>query len=99
MKDRWTIICIGGALAMVGLSMVLDGGNPVILFKPAPMILVFGGTFFAAAAGFMKTDMSQVRPIFTRATKADPLNLEDSLGEMVRLAALAKGSGILALDR
>jgi len=98
-KDRWTLMAIGGSLFFVFLSMFLDGGNPIILFKPAPMILVFGGTFFAAAAGFMKTDMSQVRPIFTRATKADPLNLEDSLGEMVRLAALAKGSGILALDR
>src|SRR5271165_948838 len=99
MKDRWTIICIGGALAMVGLSMVLDGGNPVILFKPAPMILVFGGTFFAAAAGYMRTDMKSIRPILKKATQTDPISLEGALGEMVRLASLAKGSGILALDR
>ena len=50
--DRMTPMAVGGALFAVFFSMIMDGSSPSLLFKPAPLILVFGGTFLAAAAGF-----------------------------------------------
>lgn len=99
MKDRWTSMAIGGALLCLVVSMVMDGGNPAVLFKPSPMLLVFGGTFFAGTAGYMKSDVKSIRPILKQATRANPSDVQLAIEEMVRLASLAKGSGILALDK
>lgn len=99
MKDNWTLIAIVGALACVAVAMVLDGGNPAILLKPAPIILVFGGTFFAATAGYMKADLKGIKPIFKQATKASVYDVEVTIQEMARLAGIAKQSGVLALEK
>src|SRR5579875_2509193 len=99
MKDNWTAVAIGGALVCVVLSMVLDGGNPAVLFKPSPMLLVFGGTFFAATAGYMKADLKGISPKLKRATKADVFDVEVTIQEIARLAALAKSNGVLALEK
>lgn len=99
MKDNWTGIAIGGALACVVLSMVLDGGNPAVLFKPSPILLVFGGTFFAATAGYMKADLKGFSPRLKAATKADVFDVEVMIQEIGRLAGLAKANGVLALEK
>ena len=51
MKDRFTLFAILGALGCVFVSMFLEGSNPMVLFKPAPLLLVFGGTTCVALAG------------------------------------------------
>lgn len=99
MKDTWTPMAIGGGLACVLVAMVLDGSSPVVLMKPAPLILVFGGTFFAAAAGYMKSDVKNMKPILLRATKGDAYDMEIAIQEMARLAGIAKSNGIMALDK
>jgi chemotaxis protein MotA len=99
MKDNWTAIGIGGALFCVVLSIFMDGGNPAILIKPAPMILVFGGTFFAGTAGFMKSDLKGISPMIKAATKAAVHDVAVTIEEMARLAAVAKQNGILALEK
>ena len=99
MKDNWTAIGIGGALACVFVSMFMEGGNPAVLMKPSPLILVFGGTFFAATAGYMKSDLKGLTPILKRATKSDVYEIEVAIQEMARLAQLAKSNGILALEK
>lgn len=92
-------MAIGGALFCLVVSMVMDGGNPVVLFKPSPMLLVLGGTFFAGTAGYMRADVKSIRPILKQATKANLSDMEAAIDQMVSLAGLAKGSGILALDK
>src|SRR5271167_1612741 len=99
MKDNWTAIGIGGALACVFVSMILDGGNPAVLFKPSPILLVFGGTFFAATAGYMKSDLKGIKTILKSATKADIYDVEIAIHEVAHLAAIAKSSGVLALEK
>ncbi len=99
MKDTWTSLAIGGALACVFVAMFMDGSNPAVLIKPAPLILVFGGTFFAATAGYMKADLKGIKPILMRATKGDAYDMELAIQEMARLAGIAKSSGIIALDK
>jgi len=98
-KDTWTPIAIGGALACVLVAMILDGSSPTVLLKPAPLILVFGGTFFAGAAGYMRSDLKGMKPILMRATKGDVFDMEVAIWEMVRLAQIAKSSGMIALDK
>ncbi|MDA8291650.1 MAG: MotA/TolQ/ExbB proton channel family protein [Actinomycetota bacterium] len=99
MKDTWTSVAIGGALMCVLVAMVLDGSSPAVLVKPAPLLLVFGGTFFAATAGYMKSDLKGIKPKLMRATKGDAYDMEVAIQEMSRLAGIAKSSGIIALDK
>ena len=99
MKDTWTPMAIGGGLVCVVIAMVLDGSSPTVLIKPAPLILVFGGTFFAATAGYMKSDVKGIKPILMRATKGDAYDMEIAIQDMARLASVAKSQGIMALDK
>ena len=99
MKDTWTPLAIAGGLVCVVIATVLDGSSPAVLVKPSPIILVFGGTFFAATAGFMKSDLPSLKAILKRATKSDAYDIEIAIEEMARLAAIAKSQGIMALDR
>ncbi len=99
MKDTWTPMAIAGGLVCVMIATILDGSSPTVLFKPAPIILVFGGTFFAATAGFMKSDLKIIKLILKRATKGDVYDMEIAIQEMSRLAAVAKTNGIMALDK
>ena len=99
MKDTWTSMAIGGGLVCVFLAMILDGSSPAVLIKPAPLILVLGGTFFAGTAGYLKSDLKRVKPILLRATRGDAYDMEIAIQEMARLAAVAKSQGIMALDK
>lgn len=99
MKDTWTPMAIGGGLVCVVVAMVMDGSSPAVLMKPAPLLLVFGGTFFAATAGYMRSDVKGIKTILLRATKGDAYDMEIAIQEMARLAAVAKSQGIMALDK
>jgi len=99
MKDTWTGMAIGGAFFCILVSMVLDGSSPTALIKPAPIILVFGGTFFVATAGYMKADLKGVKVAIKRATSGAGYDMEIAIQEMSRLAGIAKNSGIIALDK
>lgn len=98
MKDNWTAIALGGGLGCVFVSMFMDGGNPAVLLKPSPIILVFGGTFFAATAGYMKSELKGISPLIKLATKADVSDMPAAIQEMSRLAGVAKQNGVLALE-
>jgi chemotaxis protein MotA len=98
-KDNWTTIAIGGALACVLVSFILDGGNPAVLVKPAPLLLVFGGTFFAGTAGYMKSDIKSFTALLKVATQANVFDAEITIQELSRLAGIAKRKGVLELER
>jgi chemotaxis protein MotA len=92
-------MAIGGALVALLVSMVLDGSSPAALLKPAPLLLVFGGTLFAALGGYMKSDLKGFKPALMRAFKGDAYDMEVAIQEMSRLAGIAKNAGIIALDK
>lgn len=98
MKDRLTPMAIGGALTCVLLSMMLDGGNPAVLMKPAPLILVFGGTFAVSLAGLRKTDMKGVKAIFKQAMGSSTADMEASIDAIVELSKVAKQTNVMALE-
>lgn len=97
--DRMTPIAVGGALGAVLFSMVMDGSNPMVLFKPAPLILVFVGTAMAAAAGFMKNDVTNIKNVVKQAMGSPEHSPEEDIARMVQLAELARREGLLALEK
>jgi chemotaxis protein MotA len=98
MKDRLTPMAIGAALACVLLSMIMDGGNPAVLIKPAPLILVFGGTFAVSLAGLFKKDLKSVKQIFKQAMGSATPDMDASIEAIVNLSKVAKQSNVMALE-
>ena len=99
MKDRLTPIAIAGALFCVVVSMVMDGGNPAILFKPAPLVLVFGGTFAASLGGILKSDVRNVRAVLEKAMGGDVAELDAAIETIVELARAAKTTTVMSLEQ
>jgi chemotaxis protein MotA len=99
MKDKLTPLAIALALACIFLAMIMDGGSPAALFKPAPIILVFGGTICASVAGLLKRDVKGLKVIFKQAMSRDVVDLDSSIQTVVELAQVAKSKeGLLGLD-
>jgi chemotaxis protein MotA len=97
--DRLTPMAIGGALVLVLLSMILDGASPMALIKPAPLILVFGGTFAVAAAGLMKKDLKTIKLVIKQAIGVPESDPDEDIAHLVRLAEIARRDGLLALEK
>src|SRR5215469_4659774 len=97
--DRMTPIAAGGALVAIIFSMVIEGSSPAVLFKPAPLILVFGGTALAAAAGFMKSDVTSIKAVLMQAMGTPESDPQESLATIVQLAEVARREGLLALEK
>jgi chemotaxis protein MotA len=98
MKDRLTPMAIGAALLCVIVSMVMDGGNPAVLFKPAPLILVFGGTFAVSFAGILKRETKSVRTVFKQAMGGSVVDMDVAIDTIVDLSKVAKSSSVMALE-
>jgi chemotaxis protein MotA len=97
--DRMTPIAVFGALGAILFSMVMEGSSPIVLIKPAPLILVFGGTLLASAAGFMKSDVKEIKNVVKQAFGPSELNPDEDIERMVGLAEVARREGLLALER
>ncbi|HVC71220.1 MAG TPA: MotA/TolQ/ExbB proton channel family protein [Acidimicrobiales bacterium] len=97
--DRMTPMAVGGALVAIFFSMIVDGSSPTLLFKPAPIILVFAGTALAAAAGFMKSDVKKVKDVLKTAMGPSEESPDEDIAKLVSLAEMARRDGLLALDK
>ena len=97
-KNTLTPIALGGALAMILVSMVLEGSSPAVLFKPAPLILVFGGTACVAAGGFMKRDMQSMKDIIKSAFGVPDPDTTSDIESIFGFASIARKDGLLALE-
>jgi chemotaxis protein MotA len=97
-KDKLTPMAIGGALACVLLSMIMDGGSPTALIKPAPLILVFGGTFAVSLAGVLKSETKGIKAVFKQAMGSAVPDMDAAIETMVELARAAKASTVLSLE-
>jgi chemotaxis protein MotA len=91
-------MAVGGAVACVFLAMIMDGSSPAVLFKPAPLLLVFGGTLAVGAAGFMKRDMKSIKGILKSAFGVPDPNTEEDIESIFQFASIARKDGLLALE-
>ena len=96
--DPITAIMVGVVFAGVFLSMTLEGVPIVHLFLPGPLILIFIGTFGAAAAGLMKSDLKLVGEAGKRAFTAKAPDGSELVDVIVRMADRARREGLLALE-
>lgn len=96
--DRLTPMAVGGALALVFVAMMMDGSNPAVLIKPAPLVLVFGGTIAVGAAGFMKRDLKEIKGILMSAFGVPDPNTEEDIENIFQFASIARKDGLLALE-
>jgi chemotaxis protein MotA len=58
--DPASIVGIALAFGAVFGSMIMEGGSPMAIFLPAPLVLVFLGTIGAGMAGGMLKDSISV---------------------------------------
>ncbi len=99
MKDRFTLFTILGATGAILVSMFLEGSNPMVLLKPAPLLLVFGGTTAVSLAGFARSDVKQFRQVFKKAVSGATHSSTENIARLVSLAEVARREGLLALEK
>lgn len=96
--DPATLVGIGLALVAVFVSMIMEGGNPASIFLPAPLLLVFLGTFGVAMAGGKLKDFTGALGALKTAFLSAPTGDDDTIASIVAFADKARREGLLALE-
>ncbi|MGN6608561.1 MAG: motility protein A [Jatrophihabitans sp.] len=96
--DPASIIGIGLAFAAIVGSTIMEGGDIMAIFLPAPMILVFLGTIGASVGGTMMKDAINLPRSLIKAMTAKPVVATDDVEVIVKLAEKARRDGLLALE-
>lgn len=96
--DKATLFGIFGALGIIVLANILEGGNPMSLFSLPAMLLVIGGTIGAAVAGGTMSDTKAAIAGAKRAFTWKPQPAGDLVPVIVQLAGKARREGLLTLE-
>ncbi len=96
--DPGTLVGIGLALAAIFGSMIMEGGNPVVLFAPSPLLLVFVGTLGVGIAGGLLKEGLNMFKVLKSALLTKPLPPDKAIEQVVFFAETARKEGLLALE-
>ena len=96
--DPAPAIGIGGGFAVVIASNVMEGGNPMSLLLPAPLILVFGTTLLICIAGGTMLDAKNIVGSLKLAFTGKVEPPAAMIPEVVGLAERARREGLLSLE-
>jgi chemotaxis protein MotA len=96
--DLAPAIGIGGGFAVVVGANVMEGGNPMSLLLPAPLILVFGTTVLISIAGGTMMDAKNIVGSLKRAFTGNVEPAAAMIPEVVGLAERARREGLLSLE-
>lgn len=96
--DPAPAIGIVGGFAVVVLVNVMEGGNPMSMLLPPPLILVFGVTLLVCIAGGTMQDAKNVPLSLKRAFTGKVQPAAELIPEVVGLAERARREGLLALE-
>jgi chemotaxis protein MotA len=96
--DPAAFIGIALAFAMIFLSMIIEGGNPMAIILVPPLMLVFGGTIGAAMAGGYLKDTIGLGSSLGRVFLAKKVETALLVEQIVKLAERARKEGLLALE-
>jgi chemotaxis protein MotA len=97
-KDVATAAGVGGAVAIIIVANVMEGGNPASLFLPAPMLLVWGATMLISMAGGTMADAKALPGSFKKAFAGKAESSASVVPVVVALADRARKEGLLALE-
>ena len=56
MKDMATAVGVGGAVLVIVAANIMEGGSPMSMLLPAPLLLVWGGTILISVGGGTMAD-------------------------------------------
>ena len=96
--DLATIIGVLLAFGAIMGSMILEGGSPMALLKPGPLLLIFVGSTSAALASTTIPSMLASFKWLIYAIKAKPPDMNSVIGPLVKMAEKARQEGLLALE-
>ncbi|MDX6324033.1 MAG: chemotaxis protein MotA [Nocardioidaceae bacterium] len=98
MKDVATAAGVGGAVVVIIVANVMEGGNPASLFLPAPILLVWGATMLISMAGGTMADAKALPGSFKKAIAGQAESSASVVPVVVALADRARKEGLLALE-
>lgn len=96
--DPATLLGIGIALGSILAMIILEGSSPMAVLLPAPMILVFGGSFAVSLAGGTLKDTLGGLKSLPKAFLGKAKTSADSIDTIVSLAERARREGLLSLE-
>lgn len=96
--DPATLIGLAVGFGAIIVAMLLEGGNPMSIMLPAPLVLVFGGTLGVGIAGGLLRDISTIVAGLKKALLGGSKPPTDTIAEIVSLAERARREGLLALE-
>jgi chemotaxis protein MotA len=98
MKDVAAAAGVGGAVVVIVSANIMEGGSPMALLLPAPMILVWGTTILISMAGGTMSDAKGVVGSLKKALTGKAESSADVVPVVVGLADKARKEGLLALE-
>jgi chemotaxis protein MotA len=96
--DPAGLIGIGVAFAAIFGALLLEGADPMSIFLPAPLLLVWVGTIGVGVAGHTMKDVVASFAAVPRAMRSKAPNPAAAVDTIVDLADRARREGLLALE-
>ncbi|HEV7641618.1 MAG TPA: flagellar motor protein [Gaiellaceae bacterium] len=93
-----TAIGIGGAFVILGIAVVLEGGNPASFINIPAFLIVVGGTAMAVLASTSMEMVKRVPTLYKKAMGGSTLHPDAAARQMIALAEKARREGLLALE-
>jgi chemotaxis protein MotA len=94
-----TFVGMGLALGSLVATMLLEGSSPLAILLLPPLLLVFGATFGAAAAGSTTGDLRRLGSWFGKAFGPERVATNGPLvAQLVELGTMARKEGMLPLE-
>jgi chemotaxis protein MotA len=96
--DPATLVGLTVAFGAVFTALFIEGGDPMSLLLPGPMLLVLGGTIGVGIAGGLLRDLKLVLGTAKAAILGKPGRPDTTIAAVVTLAERARREGLLALE-
>ncbi len=93
-----TVIGLGVVTVAIFVTAILDGVSIGHLMLPAPLILIFIGTFGAAAGGLLFNEYGSAMSGLKKAFTGKPPEGAEIVDTIVKMADRARREGLLALE-
>jgi chemotaxis protein MotA len=93
-----TAIGIGGAVGVLLLAVIMEGGNPMAFINIPSFLVVFGGTLAATLASTKASMLGTAVKTAKLALTGCEIDHAEGSKEMVKLAEKARKEGLLALE-
>jgi chemotaxis protein MotA len=98
MKDMATVIGVFGAMVVIVIANIMEGGSPASLLLLPPMILVWGATILVSIGGGTMADAKGVVGSLKKAFGGKAESSADVVPIVVGLADKARKEGLLSLE-